>query len=231
MSELRRPSSLPPLCVVLTMPVVTVFWRENGLPIATTNSPGLRSADRPNNSTGSFIWNIKQNTKSGFDAIIHTSGHRFSEKVNVLLKRFIKNIFDKIQSLTNNTNTRNPGFTYFWEIALFYVSYFFYGWMDSHVLQVLSDMTNSAKPQTIKQTHNAFIPILHSWSEVLLVNMWFTAKMQPDIVATFISMCWNWCDVLLCTVVWNIQRSWMILQIMKGLNEPHVEATHLCCWD
>ena len=55
MSELRRPSSLPPLCVVLTIPVVTVFWRENGLPMATTNSPGLRSADRPSINTGSFF--------------------------------------------------------------------------------------------------------------------------------------------------------------------------------
>lgn len=55
MSELRRPSSLPPRWVVLTIPVVTVFWRENGLPIATTNSPGLRSDERPSNSTGSFV--------------------------------------------------------------------------------------------------------------------------------------------------------------------------------
>lgn len=46
---------MPPLCVVLTIPVVTVFCRENGLPMATTNSPGRRSAERPSNSTGSFI--------------------------------------------------------------------------------------------------------------------------------------------------------------------------------
>lgn len=55
MSELRRPSSLPPLWVVLTIPVVTVFCRENGLPMATTNSPGRRSAERPSSSTGSLI--------------------------------------------------------------------------------------------------------------------------------------------------------------------------------
>ena len=55
MSELRRPSSLPPRCVVLTIPVVTVFWRENGLPMATTNSPGLRSDDWPSFSTGSLV--------------------------------------------------------------------------------------------------------------------------------------------------------------------------------
>lgn len=48
------PSSLPSLWVVLTMPVVTVFCRAKGLPIATTNSPGLRSADLPRASTGSF---------------------------------------------------------------------------------------------------------------------------------------------------------------------------------
>jgi len=51
MSELGRPSSRPPRWVVLTMPVVTVFCRENGLPMATTNSPGLRVADRPKGST------------------------------------------------------------------------------------------------------------------------------------------------------------------------------------
>lgn len=55
MSEFRRPSSLPPLWVVLTIPVVTVFCREKGLPMATTNSPGRRSAERPSSRTGSFI--------------------------------------------------------------------------------------------------------------------------------------------------------------------------------
>ncbi len=49
------PSSLPSLWAVLTMPVVTVFCRAKGLPIATTNSPGLRSAERPRDSTGSFF--------------------------------------------------------------------------------------------------------------------------------------------------------------------------------
>lgn len=60
MSELRRPSSLPPLWVVLTIPVVTVFCRENGLPMATTNSPGRKSADRPSSSTGSFTCSTKR---------------------------------------------------------------------------------------------------------------------------------------------------------------------------
>lgn len=59
MSELRRPSSLPPLWVVLTIPVVTVFCRENGLPMATTNSPGRRSAERPSSSTGSLIYTAR----------------------------------------------------------------------------------------------------------------------------------------------------------------------------
>lgn len=55
MSESMMPSSLPSLCTVLTMPVVTVFCRAKGLPMATTNSPGLRSAERPRDRTGSFF--------------------------------------------------------------------------------------------------------------------------------------------------------------------------------
>lgn len=49
---------MPPRWVVLTIPVVTVFWRENGLPIATTNSPGRNSAERPRRRTGSFLCKI-----------------------------------------------------------------------------------------------------------------------------------------------------------------------------
>lgn len=56
MSESRRPSSLPSRWAVLTMPVVTVFCRAKGLPMATTNSPGRRSAERPSSSAGSFFW-------------------------------------------------------------------------------------------------------------------------------------------------------------------------------
>lgn len=55
MSESFMPSSLPSLCAVLTMPVVTVFCRAKGLPMATTNSPGLRSAELPRDSTRSFF--------------------------------------------------------------------------------------------------------------------------------------------------------------------------------
>lgn len=65
MSELRSPSSFPPRCVVLTMPVVTVFCREKGLPMATTNSPGLRSADWPSRRTGNLPckkWKKKENS-------------------------------------------------------------------------------------------------------------------------------------------------------------------------
>lgn len=56
MSESRRPSSRPSRWAVLTMPVVTVFCRAKGLPMATTNSPGRRSAEWPSNSAGSFFW-------------------------------------------------------------------------------------------------------------------------------------------------------------------------------
>ena len=56
MSESFRPRSRPARWVVLTIPVVTVFCREKGLPIATTNSPGRRSAERPNGRTGSLDW-------------------------------------------------------------------------------------------------------------------------------------------------------------------------------
>lgn len=52
MSELWRPSSRLPRCVVLMIPVVTVFCSENGLPTATTNSPGRRSEERPRDRTG-----------------------------------------------------------------------------------------------------------------------------------------------------------------------------------
>lgn len=55
MSESLMPSSLPSLCAVLTMPVVTVFCRAKGLPMATTNSPGLRSAEWARDSTHSFF--------------------------------------------------------------------------------------------------------------------------------------------------------------------------------
>ena len=47
MVESVRPSSAPCLWAVLIIPVVTVFCREKGLPMATTNSPGRRSDDRP----------------------------------------------------------------------------------------------------------------------------------------------------------------------------------------
>lgn len=63
MSESLRPSSLPSLWAVLTMPVVTVFWRANGLPMATTNSPGLRSALWPRNNRGSFVWRAEEKKK------------------------------------------------------------------------------------------------------------------------------------------------------------------------
>lgn len=56
MSESRRPSSRPSRWAVLTMPVVTVFCRAKGLPMATTNSPGRRSAEWPSSSAGSFFW-------------------------------------------------------------------------------------------------------------------------------------------------------------------------------
>ncbi len=39
----------------MTSSVVTVFWRENGLPTATTNSPGLSSDERPSKSTGKGV--------------------------------------------------------------------------------------------------------------------------------------------------------------------------------
>ena len=59
MSESFRPRSRPARWVVLTIPVVTVFCREKGLPIATTNSPGRRSAERPNGRTGSLDWRLQ----------------------------------------------------------------------------------------------------------------------------------------------------------------------------
>ena len=43
------------LAISLTMPVVTVFCSANGLPIATTNSPGLRSTLWPKNKVASFV--------------------------------------------------------------------------------------------------------------------------------------------------------------------------------
>lgn len=63
MSESFMPSSLPSLCAVLTMPVVTVFCRAKGLPMATTNSPGLRSAELPRDSTRSFFCYNKHKKK------------------------------------------------------------------------------------------------------------------------------------------------------------------------
>lgn len=45
MLELDRPSSLLPLCTELTIPDVIVFCNENGLPMATTNSPCRMSDD------------------------------------------------------------------------------------------------------------------------------------------------------------------------------------------
>ncbi len=47
MLELDRPSSLLPLCTELTIPDVIVLRKENGLPMATTNSPCLTSDERP----------------------------------------------------------------------------------------------------------------------------------------------------------------------------------------
>lgn len=63
MSESRRPSSLPSRWAVLTMPVVTVFCRAKGLPMATTNSPGRRSAECPSSNTGSFFWKEKKGVR------------------------------------------------------------------------------------------------------------------------------------------------------------------------
>lgn len=60
MSESRRPSSRPSRWAVLTMPVVTVFCRAKGLPMATTNSPGRRSAEWPRSSAGSFFWGWRE---------------------------------------------------------------------------------------------------------------------------------------------------------------------------
>lgn len=53
MSVAARPSSRLPRCAELTMPEVMVFCRAKGLPMATTNSPCLTSAERPSGSVGS----------------------------------------------------------------------------------------------------------------------------------------------------------------------------------
>lgn len=52
MLECDKPSSLLPLCTELTIPDVIVFRKENGLPMATTNSPCRISDDRPSVSVG-----------------------------------------------------------------------------------------------------------------------------------------------------------------------------------
>ncbi|TNN84237.1 hypothetical protein EYF80_005564 [Liparis tanakae] len=56
MLELDRPSSLLPLWTELTIPDVIVFRKENGLPMATTNSPCRTSDDRPRLSVGNGFW-------------------------------------------------------------------------------------------------------------------------------------------------------------------------------
>lgn len=64
MLEWDRPSSLLPLCAELTIPDVIVFRKENGLPMATTNSPCRTSADRPSVSVGKGFYmtgEMKQN--------------------------------------------------------------------------------------------------------------------------------------------------------------------------
>lgn len=75
MSESFMPSSLPSLCAVLTMPVVTVFCRAKGLPMATTNSPGLRSAELPRDSTRSFFCYNKHNKKTTQKLPAHRRKH------------------------------------------------------------------------------------------------------------------------------------------------------------
>lgn len=55
MSEYLSPSSLPPRWVVLTIPAVTVFCSEKGLPKATTNSPARRSDDFASSNTGRSV--------------------------------------------------------------------------------------------------------------------------------------------------------------------------------
>lgn len=52
MLVLDRPNSLLPLCTELTIPDVIVLRKENGLPMATTNSPCRTSDDRPRVSVG-----------------------------------------------------------------------------------------------------------------------------------------------------------------------------------
>lgn len=59
-SESFSPSSLPSLWVLLTIPVVTVFCKEKGLPKATTNSPGRRSEELPNRRTGRTIYIVME---------------------------------------------------------------------------------------------------------------------------------------------------------------------------
>lgn len=56
MLECDRPSSLLPRCTELMIPDVIVLRKENGLPMATTNSPCRTSADWPSASVGSGFY-------------------------------------------------------------------------------------------------------------------------------------------------------------------------------
>ena len=63
MSLFCRPNSLLFLSAVLTMPAVTVLFSWNGLPIATTHSPGRRSEESPSFKVGKFVWKKTKNTE------------------------------------------------------------------------------------------------------------------------------------------------------------------------
>ncbi len=64
MLELDSPSSLLPLCAELTIPEVIVFRKENGLPMATTNSPCRTSDERPRVSVGKGFCVSEQKNKA-----------------------------------------------------------------------------------------------------------------------------------------------------------------------
>lgn len=105
MSESWRPNSLPSLWAVLTMPVVTVFWRANGLPIATTNSPGLRSALWPRDSTGSFVLERKIKYKK-YDGCSVTN-------------HFVRNLKYLHETLNNTSNLLAASCLHVWFIVMF----------------------------------------------------------------------------------------------------------------